>query len=146
MGVEISGLKETVANITRLGGRAFLNREVARSGRKAMKPVLVTAKSLVPRDEGDLFDSLVLKSKVLRNKNVSIRVGPSTVTLFKSTKSGKMRKKRPTNYGMLVEKGTSKAKPKPYLRPAYDQHEGSIEKTFAEEMNVSLQKAVKKFG
>lgn len=147
MDMQTKGLFETMANIRSLGNETFLRREISASGRKSMTPVKQLAVQKVPEDEGDLKRSLSIRSKVLRNKNISVRMGPNTSITIRQRKNGKIKKKRPAKYAHLVEKGTSRSRPKPFMRPAYDSAGGDegMAKRFANHMEGSLQKARLKF-
>lgn len=149
MEIKITGLLQIEENFRRLADRKTLDRNVSRSARVAMKPVLEEAKRLVPVDEGDLRDSLILSVRKTRAGNRSARVGPDTKSVVRADKSGGLdfgKKKRPANYAHLVEKGTTAAAAKPFLRPAFDGNSDNAVKTFRDEMKKGLDWVIKKAG
>lgn len=145
MDLEIKGLQETMAGLERLGGTKLLERNVRRSSRKAMKPVLEGAKRRVRVDDGDLRDSLAISVRRKKDGNLSARVGPDTRTVVRMDE-GKARKKRPKNYAHLVEFGTEHSAPRSFLRSTWDQEAERAVRIFGEEMAKGLERAAKRGG
>lgn len=149
MEIKITGLEQIEANFKRLADARTLDRNVSRSARKVMKPVLDEAVALVPVDEGDLKRSLIISNRKNRAGNRSVRVGPDTKSVVRADADGAIdlgKKKRPANYAHLVELGTVHAAPQPFLRPAFDKRSESIPKEFGEEMHKGLLRLMKRKG
>lgn len=147
MEIKITGLEQIEANFRRLADPRALDRNVGRSARVAMTPVLKAAEALVPVDEGDLQRSLVISNRKNRAGNRSVRVGPDTKTVVRADDSGVIdlsKKKRPANYAHLVELGTKDAAAKPFLRPAFDAYADGIPRVFSDEMYKGLVRAMKR--
>ncbi len=175
MDIKITGLEEIDANFRKLSDEKTLERNVGRSLKKAMKPVLDMARTLVPVDEGDLKRSLTVSVRKNRKGNRSARVGPDTKTIVRAGADGALdfkKKKRPANYAHLVEyghhsaaktgqsgfgaKGTKRKKGtfaansfvmgQPFLRPAWDKHSPGAMAVFKEEMERGLVRVMRKAG
>jgi HK97 gp10 family phage protein len=145
--IKITGLEAIEANFKRLGDPRLLDRNVGRSARVAMKPVLAAAVNLVPVDDGDLKRSLIISNRKNRAGNRSVRVGPDTKTVVRADDSGTIdlgKKKRPANYAHLVELGTVEAAAQPFLRPAFDAYADGIPRVFSDEMYNGLLRAMKR--
>lgn len=75
---------------------------------KATTPMLRTAKKLVPYRTGELKRSLTKRVKTMPDGVVTGRIAPR-----RGTKGVK--------YAHIVELGSSKMAPRPYMRPAFEQ-------------------------
>lgn len=175
MDLKITGLEEIDAAFRALGDPRELDRNVSRSGKKAMRPVLDMARALAPQRTGALKRSLTITSRKLKNGNRSIRVGPDTRYYGRISKTGAVnlgKMARPANYAHLVEfghhsaaasgisarsaRGLSRRKgsfvdrsfvmPKPFLRPAWDRHRAGLMAVFMDEMMLGLERARRKAG
>ena len=98
----------------KLGNLAVkVQRKVMRKAmRKAAKPILETAKSLVPVDEGKLRRSLKIRALKRRRGSFGVQVKTGTRDELGIAPDD------PYYYPMAVETGTNKVAARPYLRPA----------------------------
>jgi HK97 gp10 family phage protein len=83
---------------------------------------LKAAKAKVPRRYGQLRRSLGKRAKAYRSGVFVVLVGPRT--WFREKINGQW--VNPTKYAHLVELGTVKAAPHPFIRPAFDETKGAM--------------------
>lgn len=108
---KIHGLQELDKQLRELEPK--LAKKVTRKAlRDAAKLTAAKAKELVPVDEGDLRDSIRVKSGKSRKGTVSVIV---TTSASDNIFSGE------AYHGGFIEFGTSKMEAKPFLRPALEQ-------------------------
>lgn len=118
-GIKILGDKNLIANIESLRDNA--RRQVIRSAMAAGAHVIrKKAREKVVIRTGLMKKAI--KVRVTRGDNARIFVDPRVVVeTDKVDKNGKTKKIRPSKYAHLVEFGTSKATPHPFLRPALEE-------------------------
>jgi len=130
-----------------LGSRTA-KRVIRQAVRAAAKPVIKTARQLVPRVTGLLRASLGVRIKTYKRGVVAAIIGPRVEFKSKIREGleGKQKKQIPANYAHLVEFGTDRhvvvpkhkkamtingelrgravpeSKAKPFLRPAFDRN------------------------
>lgn len=81
--------------------------------RKTAADIQGTAQNLAPVDTGNLRNSIT--SDYTENAQLlRVEIGPTA------------------NYGAFVERGTSRARAQPYLRPAVERHEPALLEAFAQ--------------
>jgi len=108
---KIHGLQELDKKLRELEPK--LARKVTRKAlRDAAKMTAAKAKELVPVDEGDLRDSIRVRSGKSRKGTVSVIVTTSASDNLFTGES---------YYGAFLEFGTSTIEARPYLRPALEQ-------------------------
>ena len=128
---------------------------VGQASRKAMKPIVKDGRQLVPRRFGLLRKSLGTVQKKYNNTGVFYTiVGPRTG--FRDPTTGA----NPVNYAHLVEKGTAPhtirtasgktrqhpgAKPRPFLRRAFDRNVGAVQRILFESMRAGIDMEAIKF-
>jgi len=116
----------------------------------AAKPIIKMAKAKAPVETGLLRLSIGAKTKVSRVNNTGfVVIGPRRG--FKSTKADAIRaakgnkKREPANYGHLVEFGTaSGARPRPFMRPAFERFKGKALETIAKVMWSGISKEARR--
>lgn len=143
--ISLVGDKELIAKLMALGPKVYKN-VVSKAARRAMAPVIKTARQLAPKETGQLRKSIGVKQKKYpRNGRIVTIVGPRTgfeITTTVDTIFGKLKTTRnPVKYAHLVEYGTRAhtlasvdgdklkimshpgATAKPFMRPAFDANE-----------------------
>lgn len=118
---ELSGIREVMARLEGLkpGKVRRIHRKVLN---EVTKPVLKTAKSLVPRRTGQLRKSLGRKVRTYPSGVTVGVIGPRNGFLI--VKDGK--RINPVKYAHLVELGTRHSRPQSFLRAAWDRHAAAI--------------------
>lgn len=112
MGFVVQGLNELTVSIAK--ATAEVKAQAPNKVLKSLQDISSTAKSIAPRDSGELVDSI---SEELTN------VGMGTVT----GESG------PTaRHGRFMEWGTYKDAPQAFMGPALDRHSADFEEQIAE--------------
>lgn len=110
-------------------------RVVSAGLRAAARPVVTRARSLVPRDTGQLRKSIGVKVKRYRGA-VWVGIGPRAGYKIRTADG---RSLNPTQYAHLVERGTVHQRAQPFLRPA-------IDATKSEQMRAFIAKAREQFS
>lgn len=145
----VAGLREQLAAVdAQLAAKAL-----ASSMRAVFKPVLDTARALVPVDTGELRDSLVLS--VVKPSGgdlvvaVGIRIGKGTGA--KQAKiaaaafgEGQLKTLSPSRRWHFIELGTVHMKARPFLRPALDKNAQRVLSLLKDEVARRIQKALAK--
>lgn len=102
---------------------------------RALKPVQEDAQSLVPVDTGKLKESITISHKVRSRSGVAVSVrGGLEMYVGPSWPDGA--------HGHLIEFGTVKTKPQPFLRPAWDRNVAQMSKIAREEISKAISKAI----
>lgn len=135
--VEVTGFKELEHALAELP-KAVAKSVLRTALKKAGQPVVDAAQSLAPRDTGKLAESIEIKTSLSRRQrrrrqkagDVEQFIGPST--------------KAP--HGHLVEFGTVKMAPRPFLRPAWDANKDRVLELFAKEMWTAIEKAARRLA
>ena len=123
-------------------------RLVKRANRKAVRAmgreVIKDARRRVPRRYGDLKKSLGIKVKAYRRTGVALAIiGPRRGRARPHpTRPGKMI--NPTNYAHLVELGTRRTSPQPFLRPAEKSAKPAAVAAAAKVYEAELKKELRK--
>lgn len=140
--VKITGLKDLekqLDNLSKAAGKGAVRRSMMR----AAKPLVALAKSQAPVRTGKLQGSIgvgatlngrqtKLHRRLFRDASASVElfVGPS----YLSADGGR--------HGHLLEFGTMKMPPQPFMRPAWDQDKMNMLERLKEELWLQIQKAV----
>lgn len=142
-------IKFTTDPVSRLDGvnKTLQKRSIARAVKEAIKPVVdaVTEGARAVQDFGYLAQSIGQKVKSYKTATAGI-VGPKSK--FRKRKGVRTRGKdkgnpiwhRPAFYAALVERGTSRSKAKPFLKPALDATKDEYMETVAENIKDELEK------
>lgn len=137
-GVKIEGLELCLKNLHQLGttkAKAVNRRALVSASTIPLK----TAKTLVPKDTGQLKKSLGKKQKTYRSTGTTW-VGIGARPGFKDPQTGR----NPVRYAHLVELGTVRAKAKPFLRPALMQSKDSVIRTYKTRLWEGIRREVEK--
>jgi len=134
----VLGLKEldnALAKLPKSAGKGALRKALKKAG----QPIFDAAKMKVPVDTGALKESLEISTKLSRRQKRGRRK-QGAVELF----IGAGRPKG--SHAHLVEFGTSRSSPRPFLRPAWDENKGKILRIFGKELWLQIEKAAKKLA
>lgn len=151
--LQAHGLKELQAQLMGLGAQ-LAGKTLAIAARKAFKPVLETARALVPVDSGELRDSLkvaVVKPKggndlvvsvgILIGKGRGSRQARLAAAAFGEGQSKRLPAARRWHF---IELGTSDFAPHPFLRPALDRNANAVVAALKVELAKEIARAVRK--
>ena len=116
------------------------------SANRAAKPVrqAVIANAEAKSLYGFLGRSIGTKTRVYGTARIVTIIGPKMSfsrtkgTYSRGPNKGQRRRRTPYLYGFLVERGTSRSKPKPFLEPAMAAQGGEFSKTLAESLRTEL--------
>lgn len=125
--------------------------------RKSMQPVLLTARTLAPKDTGALAASLQVETRKPSNKDKrskyvdggDIVIGSVTTAsgkklakkTFKNLQTGKKQKGIESDArATVMEFGTAKTPAQPYLRPALESSAANVAGSLSNSLKFSLEK------
>jgi len=134
------GLEKALKELPKATGKSVLRRVLKKRG----KPIADDAKTRVPRDEGELADSIDVSTKLSkRQKSLHRRsIDKGTVDMFVGA--------GPLPHAHLVEFGSVHNQPKPFLRPAWDAGKnkvlGGLENDLWDEINQAARRIASKQG
>jgi len=135
-GHRVGGLKEldeALGKLPKATGKNVLRRIAIRS----LAPVLSAAKNFVPVDEGHLKDSLKITTRLSkRQRSINARQvaeGKASVQLYAGAAA--------LPHAHLVEFGTNKMAPQPFLRPAWDANKDDVLQLIKDELGEEITKA-----
>lgn len=147
-GVKVEGLAELEREMTQLSKSA--GRRVLRSSLQKSTPELINEmKSRAPVDSGALRDSITASSKLgkaqARRHRKMFKDDRSAVEFFVGPSYNLGAGGR---HGHLLEFGTVKMSPQPFMRPAFDSDKmrllGRVEDNLRQELNKSLARMMKR--
>lgn len=134
--VRIDGLKDLDAALAQLP-KATGKNVLRRTGVLALAPVVAAAKRNVPVDDGDLRDSLRVTTKLSKRQQrinaKAVAEGKSSVQLYAGAAA--------LPHAHLVEFGTEKMPPQPFMRPAWDAEKDQVLKLIRDELGNEIDKA-----
>ena len=155
-GIGIAEFKELLGQIQEDFGPKDTKNILRNSVRLAMKPVLATARALVPKDTGQLAASLQIESrKPTTRDKASKYVTANDIVIakvtayigkeghrrtFKSIKSGSKTEMESDARAIAMEFGTANDPAKPYLRPALESNATVITTNLGDSLRQSLEK------
>lgn len=132
---KISGfaeLEKALADLPKATERSVLRRVA----KKALEPILERAQQLVPVDEGNLRDSLVIGSRLTsRARRADKREPREGVRLFMGTAN---------RNGVPREFGTVRSRAQPFMRPAWDSEKANAFKIVLTDLGDEVEKAAKR--
>ncbi len=135
---KLQGLDALQAQLVDLGAQLGV-KALAQAARQAFKPVLETARALVPVDSGELRDSLRLSVKKPSAGEMvvvaGLRIGGS---------KGGGQELPPARRWHWIEFGTAHIAAHPFLRTALDQNASAVLDLLKAELVKSIAKAVSK--
>lgn len=108
-----------------------------RVAKKALEPMLETAKHHVPVDEGHLRDSIVIASSGLTRRARAQDRGrvKQGIRLYLGTAS---------RNAVPREFGSARSAAQPYMRPAWDQHKDEAVQIVARELGPEIEKTARR--
>lgn len=136
--MKVEGFEALQKALLDLGSVARQDTALKRALGNALEPTAEIARALAPIRTGGLKRSIIVSDKARgaeRNQNVvSMYMGAS------NTKGARGR------HAHLLEFGTVKMFPRPFLRPAWDQDGDGILRRLSEELKLQIEAAVKRKG
>lgn len=132
--LEIKGLKELNNLLNKLPDK-IAKKPLQNALRAGGNVVVKAAKAKAPVDTGLLRDSIAVKQAKQKTGAVHYQVGVYQ----------KIGKKRPF-YAHMIEFGTSKMSPKPFMRPAWEETKAEVLRTFSVRLAKSITTEALKFG
>ncbi len=138
MEFKVDGFKDLAAMLERLQSVRREEGALTRAMIKAVEPTADLTRSLVPVRTGTLRRSITVSNKL---KGRTKEAGITAVYLGTSYGRGKGGR-----HGHLVEFGTKHSRPRPFLRPAWDQDSRAMLLRLADELRLQIEKAVKRKG
>lgn len=135
MKFQVTGFKELDAALAELP-KATERSVLRRVAKKALEPMLERAKELVPVDEGNLRDSLVIGTRLTSRARRADKQEPREgVRLFMGTAN---------RNGVPREFGSVRSPAQPYMRPAWDGEKIAAFKTILTDLGDEVEKAAKR--
>jgi HK97 gp10 family phage protein len=146
----LRGLDTLQAQLADLG-EELAGKAAVVGAREAFRPVLDTAKAMVPRDTGALAEALTMgTAKMNGGVAVGIIVGKGralaaniAAAAFGEAQIGRL---PPARRWHFIEFGTSRQPPQPFLRPAIDQGAEGVLARLQTTMNKSIQRVASRKG
>jgi HK97 gp10 family phage protein len=155
--VRIEGLREldrALAELPKATARNVLRRVLT----KRARPIVETAKQLVPVDTGRLRDSIAVSPRLGTKAGNAEYAAAMRAGLGKEAAASALRDARRAAGGQgsfaevyvgpgrlphahMVEFGTAKMAPRPYLRPAWDAHKDGILDGIKDDLWMEIQKS-----
>lgn len=140
-GITVKGDKALARKLKRLPAR-IVAKAIKKGIRAAAKPMVKTAKQLATRETGTLQKSIGIGLKTFRRTGaVQIRLGPRK-SITGVGPDGRIRK--PFKYAHLVEFGNDKLPARPFMRPAWEQHNKRLVKSLPAAILTAVEREAKK--
>lgn len=117
---QVHGLSALEAQLVALEDVALAVDLLAKAGRKAMQPVLDSARALVPRRSGDLYEAI--KLSIVTNPGGDIAVAIGLRIGRAPGQSASEGEEIPSRRWHFIEFGTAHQAAHPFLRPALDRN------------------------
>lgn len=136
--IDLPDAKQLERRLDRIGNLAA-GKAIRKAMRKAWRPVLDTAKAIVPYETGALHDELKLKALRRSRTRAGIEVAtPERANLGIDSDD-------PGYYPAILEYGSTRTGQiaYPYLRPAFDQNRQSSLRIFETELARAVREALK---
>ena len=149
---KLQGLSELQNQLKELRDVQLAAKVLARAARRAFKPVLEAAKALVPRDSGDLAESLTITVKRPKGGDavvvVGIKVGTGKANQARVAAAafGEAQSRRvpPALRWHFIELGTSELAAQPFLRPALEANAPAVLEALKAELAQGIARVLKK--
>lgn len=116
----VHGFAELEAQLLELNDVALAVDLLAKAGRKAMQPVLDTARALVPRKSGDLYEAI--KLSIVKDPGGDIAVAIGLRIGRAPGQSAEEGAEVPSRRWHFIEFGTAHQAAHPFLRPALERN------------------------
>lgn len=136
--LDVTGFDELQAMLLRLGSVARQDTALKRAMEAALEPTAMLVVQMVPKRTGNLARSITISDKAKGAAKVD-----DAVTMYLGASYAKGARGR---HAHLVEFGTVKMRPRPFLRPAWDQDGNALLQRLAGELRVQIEAAVKRKG
>ena len=137
MSFKVSGFRELADALEQLDSVRREEGALKRAMTSALEPTAALARALVPVRTGGLKRSIITSDK----RRFQGKKERGVVSIFLGTSYQRGANGR---HGHLVEFGTVKSRPHPFLRPAWDQDGKALLTRLADEMRVQIERAVKR--
>lgn len=135
--VQIEGLRETMDALRSMLPDRTARAVMTRVLQKRAKPLAAHASALAPRRTGMLGKRIIVTKQLARSQRSAYRkTDPNDVTIFVGTGA--------VPYAHLVEFGSSKSPPQPFLRPAWDAAQQQILSGISRDMWDEIKKSVER--
>lgn len=158
--VRVDGLRELQAKLTALGveyGAKAAYNPVRNALNKAARVVRNSAKQKVRKKTGTLADNIIVTSKgrpdpngLISSKVVVRSKAKPYKDNAKNRRSGKVggsyKSYGPLFYARFLEFGTSKMRPYPFLRPAFEENKAALPEMIKNELAAAIDRSVAKLG
>jgi HK97 gp10 family phage protein len=136
MEFKVTGFAELRQSLEQLNSVTRSENALKRAMLNAIEPTADLTRALVPVRSGNLKRSIIVSDKLKgRAKEADV------VSVFLGTSYRKGARGR---HGHLVEFGTVRARPHPFLRPAWDQDGRALLSRLSSEIRIQIERAVKR--
>jgi HK97 gp10 family phage protein len=136
--MRVEGFAELQQALLDLASVARQDTALKRALGNALEPTAEIARALAPIRTGGLKRSIIVSDKA---RNAERK--PDVVTMYMGASQSKGARGR---HAHLLEFGTVKMLPRPFLRPAWDQDGDGILRRLSDELRVQIEAAVKRKG
>lgn len=139
--IKIDGLKALDAALAELP-KATAKNVLRRVGRKALAPMVEAARNSAPVKSGALRKSMKVTSRLSKRQASLHR------KMFKSDKASVELFAGASNlpHAHLLEFGTSKMAPRPFMRPAWDAGNAALLQRIKTDLGIEIEKAAKRLA
>lgn len=134
--LKLEGLDKLNEQLEQLGAELAV-KTIRQAARRAFKPVLETAKQLVPVETGLTRDNIVIATEKGGEGDTVVTVGLK-VKAFKGAARLGRKTASPHWRWHFIELGTVKMRARPFLRPALDQNADQVVELLRDELAKGL--------
>jgi HK97 gp10 family phage protein len=138
MDFKVAGFRELKAQLDRLPTVARQEGALKRAMVEALEPTAMLTVQMVPKRTGNLARSIIISDK---KKGAAKEDGVVKVWLGASYQKGARGR-----HAHLVEFGTVKMAPRPFLRPAWDQDSRAMLGRLSDNLRKHIEAAIKRAG
>lgn len=139
--VEVLNLQSVSRMLDQLGKKEA-DKVIRKALRLGAKDMLAATKRLAPVDTGLLKKSLTVRALKRKRGRIGFRIGYKNVEQIATvTKEGTRH-----FYPAVVEYGSSKQTPHPFMRPAFDQNKEASKKIISAEVRTGITEAAKRLA
>ena len=138
MDFKVSGFRELKAQLDRLPTVARQEGALKRAMIEALEPTAMLTVQMVPKRTGNLARSIIISDK---KRGAVKEDGVVKVWLGASYQKGARGR-----HAHLVEFGTVKMAPRPFLRPAWDQDSRAMLGRLSDKLREQIEAAIKRAG
>lgn len=140
MKLDVEGFDQLEAMLVRLASVARQDNALKRAMTDALGPTAMLVAQMAPVRTGNLKRSIIISDKA--NGAMAVE-GQDVVTVYLGASYRKGARGR---HAHLLEFGTVKMAPRPFLRPAWDQDGDAMLQRLAKGLRVQIEAAVKRKG